>query len=119
MDPIQLCLDLQAPAPPAPAPPPPPPPRPYAAVLREGAGMTDQQRGAAELRFQAALEDRLGSAEEVAALVRQLMQAEIGGDPPAPELVRRWERANAAARYTGLQSLADRTDAWFEVCVTC
>jgi hypothetical protein len=79
--------------------------------------MSHQQRDAAELRFQAALEDRLGSPEEVAALVRQLMQSEIGGDPPAAELVRRWERANAAARYTGLQSLADVTDAWFEVSV--
>ncbi|GHC91688.1 hypothetical protein GCM10007320_40940 [Pseudorhodoferax aquiterrae] len=115
MDPVQLCLDLQPPAPPA---PPPPPPRPYAAVLREGAGMTHRQRDAAQMRFEAALEDRLGSPEEVAALVRQLMQAEIGGDPPAPELVRRWERANAAARYTGLQSLADQTDAWFEVSLT-
>nr|WP_145545504.1 hypothetical protein [Variovorax boronicumulans] len=80
--------------------------------------MTRQQRDAAQMRFEAALEDRLGSPEEVAALVHQLMQAELGGDPPAPELVRRWERASAAARYTGLQSLADLTDAWFEVSVT-
>lgn len=118
MDPVQLCLDLQPPAPPAPPAPPPPPPRAYAAVLREADGMSRQQRDAAELRFQAALEDRLGSPQEVAALVRQLMQAETGGDPPAPELVRRWERASAAARYTGLQSLADQTDAWFEVSLT-
>ena len=50
--------------------------------------------------------------------MRQLMQAERDGEAPAPDLVRRWERANAAARYTGLQSLADVTDAWFEVSVT-
>jgi hypothetical protein len=87
-------------------------------VLREDAGMTEQQRAAAELRFRAALEDRLGPPEQVAALVRQLVQAECDGEAPAPDLVRRWERANAAARYTGLQSLADVTDAWFEVSVT-
>ncbi|KQP14477.1 hypothetical protein ASF45_29955 [Pseudorhodoferax sp. Leaf265] len=87
-------------------------------MLREDAGMTEQQRAAAECRFRAVLEDRLGSPEQVAALVRQLVQAERDGEAPAPDLVRRWERANAAARYTGLQSLADVTDAWFEVSVT-
>lgn len=80
--------------------------------------MTAQQRAAAETRFRAALEDRLGSPEQVATLLRQLMQAERDGEAMAPELVHRWERANAAARYTGLQSLADVTAAWFEVSVS-
>lgn len=120
MDPVQLCLDM---APPVPAPPPPPPPPPppappaYTVALRDSELGRDE-RSRAEARFCRALEERLGTPHEVAALLRLLQSAEeesraLAADEQA--LAHRWQRAQAAAHVTGLQDLAQTVGAWFEV----
>ena len=72
----------------------------------------------AEARFSRALEDRLGTPEEVRELLRLLQDAEYFGRKLTNEeeaLARKWKQAHLAAREAGLQSLAAITAAWFEV----
>lgn len=124
MDPVQLCLDMAPPAPPSPpapppAPPAPPPPAPpaYSVALRESE-LGRNERNKAEARFCRALEERLGTPDEVAGMLRLLQSAEEEGRSLTPDeeaLARRWQRANTAARVTGLQDLAQITGAWFEI----
>lgn len=117
MDPVQLCLDM-APPPPAPPPPPPPPPPPaYTVALRES-DLGREERNRAEARFCRALEERLGTPLEIAALLRLLQSAEeesraLTADEKS--LAQRWQRAQASAHVTGLQDLAQAVGAWFEV----
>lgn len=104
-------------APPPPPRPPAPPPRPYTVKLRESElGMHDRIQ--AETRFSRALEDKLGTPEQIRDLLRLLQDAEYLGRTLTDEeqaLARKWQRAHLAARLIGLQELAAITPAWFEV----
>jgi hypothetical protein len=116
MDPVQLCLDM---TPAAPPPPPPPPAPAYTVVLRDS-DLGPDERDKAQTRFCRALEERLGAPEELAALLRLLQAAEEEARALTPHeqtLALRWQRAQAAARITGLQELAQTTEAWFEIVV--
>jgi hypothetical protein len=77
-----------------------------------------RERMEAEARFARALEERLGTPEEVRDMLRLLQDAEYLGRKLTNEeeaLARKWKRAHLAAREAGLQSLAAITAAWFEV----
>lgn len=115
---VQLSFDLDSPAPPLAAPVPSrSPSRSYIIKLR-GSDLGPRERALAEARFEKALEDKIGSPEEVRDLLRVLQEAEFHGRAlTADEQVRArtWQRATLAARAIGLQNLADISDAWFEV----
>lgn len=111
----QLPLDITPTALPAP----PPPPRPYSVRLRDS-DLGQRERFEAETRFARALEDRLGTPEEVRDLLGLLQDAEYQGRALTDEeqlLALKWKRAHQNARGAGLQSLAAITGAWFEVTV--
>lgn len=104
------------------APPPPPrapaaPPPPYTVKLCESS-LGAHERIQAETRFCKALEGKLGTPEQVRDMLRQLQSAEEEGRELTQDeqaLARRWQRAHIAARFVGLQDLAEITGAWFDV----
>lgn len=111
---VQLSFDLDSPLLPVAAAAPPPS---YAIKLR-GSDLGARERALAEARFGKALEDKIGSPDQVRDLLRVLQEAEFHGRALTADeqvLARTWQRATLAARAIGLQNLADISDAWFEV----
>ncbi|GHD04627.1 hypothetical protein GCM10007320_65600 [Pseudorhodoferax aquiterrae] len=111
---VQLSFDLDSSPPPVAAAPPPPS---YTIKLR-GSDLGARERALAEARFEKALEDKIGSSDQVRDLLRVLQEAEFHGRALIADeqvLARTWQRATLAARAIGLQNLADISDAWFEV----